>query len=480
VESFPHLEPELLLANYAPSGESLYRNDAWDETLGGDWSRMDPQDRLRAQQFLQEAGDGSLVTSQFFMLQVPTQAEPLPVLLNFLPVRVIAENGKPIIGAVAVTGEVLREPASWTQNQTQRNRLETLGRMTMGIAHDFNNLLSGILGYTELLKNYAEEELADRTLVEHLGTVEQAALDGAALIRKIQQYIRQERHTHFAPLDIPTLIQDCIALTRPYWYNEPRRVGIAIEVEQDHEEVPPVMGSATELREVFLNLILNAVQAMPSGGRLVFRTDETMDGVRIRVKDTGMGMSDSVRERIFEPLYTTKGERGTGMGLAVSYGIIQEHEGTIAVRSHLGEGTLFEITLPPAHGARQERKKVLEESSGSRARVLVVDDEAMVRSILVKLLSLKGHEVTPAASASEALSALERSTFDVVFTDLGMPEMNGRQLANAIRQRYRELPIVLLSGDTNIGEPGEDVDVVLAKPFKIAQLESTIQKLIRA
>ncbi len=478
MESFPHLEPKLLIANFTPSGEGLYRNEAWEETVGSDWSLLEAEDRSRAQQFLTEAGEGSLVTSQFFLLQVPKEPDPLPILLNFLPVHVRGEDGSPTIGAVIVTGEVLREPATWTQSQTQRNRLETLGRMTMGIAHDFNNLLSGILGYTELLKNYAEKELADRTLAEHLDTVERAALDGAALIRKIQQYIRQERQTHFAPLDIPTLIQDCIALTRPYWHNEPRRQGISIEVEQDYEDVPPVMGSATELREVFLNLILNAVQAMPNGGRLVFRTDESKNGVRIRVKDTGTGMSDTVRERIFEPLYTTKGERGTGMGLAISYGIIQEHEGTITVKSHLGEGTLFEIILPPAEDGRQERASVSEEGIGTPARVLIVDDEEMVRNILVKLLSLKGHEVTPVGSASEALSILEQRVFDVVFTDLGMPEMNGRQLAHEIRQTYDKLPVVLLSGDTEIGEPGDDVDVVLSKPFKIADLETTIQKLL--
>ncbi len=478
MESFPHLEPDLLIANFSPDGESLYRNEAWEDTLGSDWSRMASEDRLRAAQFLEEAGHGSLVTSQFFMLQDPANSDPLPLLLNFLPVHVPSDAGAPAIGAVTVTGEVLREPASWTQSQTQRNRLETLGRMTMGIAHDFNNLLSGILGYTELLKNYAEDDLADRMLVEHLGTVEQAALDGAALIRKIQQYIRQERQTHFAPFDIPTLIQDCIALTRPYWYNEPRRQGIAIEVEQDYDDVPPVMGSATELREVFLNLILNAVQAMPNGGRLVFRTDETRKGIRIRVKDTGVGMSESVRTRIFEPLYTTKGERGTGMGLAVSYGIIQEHDGTITVKSHLGEGTLFEIILPPAEDARQERTSKPEEAIGTKARVLVVDDEEMVRNILVKLLSLKGHDVTAVASASSAISTLQQQAFDVVFTDLGMPEMNGRQLAHAIRREYHDVPIVLLSGDTDVGEPGDDVDVVLAKPFKIAQLESTIQELL--
>lgn len=478
MEAFPHLEPGLLISNFSPSGQSVFANDEWKDTIGTNWSRLSKEDRERALEYLSEAASGSLVTSQFFLVQTKDEDEPLPVLLNFLPVFIPAGGRKQEIGAIVATGEILREPESWTQSQTQRNRLETLGRMTMGIAHDFNNLLSGILGYTELLVNYARDEIHDSTLVDHLRTVEQAALDGAALIRKIQQYIRQEKQTHFAPLDIPTLIQDCITLTRPYWYNEPRRQGIAIEVEQDFGDIPTVMGSATELREVFLNLILNAVQAMPKGGTLSIRTEATDAGVCIVVEDTGTGMSESVRQRIFEPLYTTKGERGTGMGLAVSYGIIQEHEGTINVTSEVGQGTSFRIILPPADEVREERKADEKHESGRNARVLVVDDEEMVRSILQKLLSLKGHEVTAVSSGAEALELLDRQEFDVVFTDLGMPEMNGRQLARAVRNRFRNIPIVLLSGDTNLGEPGEDINVVLAKPFKIDKLDATIQDLL--
>jgi len=480
VESFPHLEPELLISNFSPDGQNTYANTEWKETIGANWSRLGREDRERAMEYLREAATGSLVTSQIFFVQAQEDGdEPLPILLNFLPVRVPGSRGEPVIGAIVATGEILREPESWTQSQTQRNRLEALGRMTMGIAHDFNNLLSGILGYTELLINYARDEVSDHTLVQHLRTVEQAALDGAALIRKIQQYIRQDKQTHFTPLDIPTLVQDCITLTRPYWYNEPRRQGIAIEVEHEFEPVPAVMGSATELREVFLNLILNAVQAMPEGGTMRIRTAPIDGAVCITVEDSGIGMSESVRQRIFEPLYTTKGERGTGMGLAVSYGIIQEHEGSITVNSEVGKGTTFRILLPPAEETREEGEADLAPEPGRHARVLVVDDEEMVRGILQKLLTLKGHRVTAVSSASEALNRLERETFDIVFTDLGMPEMNGRQLAEAIRARFGSIPIILLSGDTHLGEPGNEIDVVLTKPFKIDTLEAAIQDLLR-
>jgi len=478
VESFPHLEPELLVATYSVSGDTIYRNEAWHNVVGAGWSRFSEEDRERTARCLQEASSGSLVTNQFFLLVVPGIEDAVPLLLNFLPVHLPSPDSTIRVQGVSVTGEVLREPETWTQSQTQRNRLETLGRMTMGIAHDFNNLLSGILGYTELLLGYAIDEKSDPTLAEHLRTIERAALDGAALIRKIQQYIRQEKQTHFTPLDVPTIIQDCITLTRPYWYNEPRRVGISIEVEQDFDDVPPVFGSATELREVFLNLILNAVQAMPEGGTITFRTKNTDLGVRIDVIDTGVGMSEDVRQHIFEPLYTTKGERGTGMGLAVSYGIIQEHEGTIRVDSRLGEGTSFSIVLPRAEKSRPERKEVTAVDHRRTAHIMVVDDEHMVRTILKKLLTLKGHTVIQAESGEDALELIESHDLDIVFTDLGMPQMNGRQLAHEIRARHPELPIVLLTGDTDAGEPGEDVDVVLSKPFKIDQLDRTIQEIL--
>jgi signal transduction histidine kinase/CheY-like chemotaxis protein len=419
------------------------------------------------------------VTNQIVMLTVPGRDEPLPVLLNFLPVHVRDEHDEPRVRAVTVTGEVLAEPASWTENQTQRHRMETLGRMTMGIAHDFNNLLSGILGYTELMRSEAAERESDERLASHLRTVEQAALDGAALVRKIQQYIREEKEKRYESVNVNVMIEDCIAFTKPYWYNEPRRQGIAIEVDTDLRADVPVSGAPAELREVFINLILNAVQAMPFGGRISFSTrHEPERGVTIVVRDTGTGMSEDVRQRIFEPLFTTKGQHGTGMGLAVSYGIIQEHEGSISVESAPNEGTTFLIVLPPAEAVVEVGLDSRESAPQRSARILVVDDETMVRSVLSKLLTLKGHQVTVAASGAEAIVLMESEEFDVVFTDHGMPEMSGRQLAKALRRRFPSLPIVLLTGDTDAGKADEDVNVVLSKPFMIDDLNATIQDLI--
>jgi len=481
-ESFAPFEPELLLATCSPEGTLIASNEAWQALFGvclDPWEYLTSEDRSLARQCVTDAASGQLVTNQIFPVPTSERDEPRPVLLHFLPVHHYADDGSTVIQAVTISGEVLAEPASWTVSQTQRHRLETLGRMTMGIAHDFNNLLSGILGYTELLKTFAANGTGDETYTEHLKTIEKAALDGAALVRKIQQYIRQEKQTLFEPLDLPSLLQDCILFTRPYWYNEPRRQGISIQLNLDLNEVPAVMGSASDLREVFVNLILNAVQAMPEGGRLTLST-EHREGVAVyvRVSDTGLGMSEAVRQRIFEPLFTTKGEFGTGMGLAVSYGIVQEHEGTISVTSKLGEGTIFTTAFPPAgetQPAPVEEPITLPTAS---ARILLVDDEDMVRSVLTKLLTLRGHAVTAVASGPAALEITDTLPFDVVIVDQAMPEMNGRELAHILRQRFPDLPIILLTGDTEIGEPGADIDLILSKPFQINEVEATIQKLI--
>ena len=477
--SYTPLETELLYATSTPDGTLVYRDDVWGRIFGrgGDpWRKLDENDTLQVEECVKEAAAGALVTQQLFFVNTPDRKDPLPVLLNFFPVH--APQQKNVL-SITITGEALVEPVSWTASQTQRHRFEELGRMTMGIAHDFNNLLSGILGYTELLTSEFKEREDDSILLDHLSTIEKAALDGAGLITKIQEYIRQEKKTRFEPLFLPDLIEDCISLTRPYWYKEPRRQGIDINMETEFNEVPHIEGSPTELREVFVNLILNAVQAMPNGGRIAFRTEHQTDhSVVVSMMDTGTGMSDEVKEHLFEPLFTTKGDQGTGMGLAVSYGIIQEHEGTIEVASSLGKGTTFTLSFPPADAALPETLLAEEERSTKTGSILVVDDEQMVRSVLQKLLSLNGHAVSEAASGAEALSLVDEQEFDLVFTDHGMPNMNGRELARALRRRLPHLPIILLTGDTEIAEAGEHVDAIVEKPFQVDNLESLIQDLI--
>jgi CheY-like chemotaxis protein len=199
----------------------------------------------------------------------------------------------------------------------------------------------------------------------------------------------------------------------------------------------------------------------------------------VNVRDTGIGMSTEVQQNIFEPLFTTKGDDGTGMGLAASYGIVQEHEGTIDVSSEPGEGTRFTLTFPPAEG---DPAPTVEEAPDTPSpepdgvSVLVVDDEEMVRSTVTRLLTLSGHEVDRASSGDEALEMFSADDYDIVFTDFGMPEMTGAELAHALKEKAPHLPVVLLTGYTETEAALDEVDGILSKPFKRDDLDTAIQK----
>jgi signal transduction histidine kinase len=472
----PPIDPELLAATFSADGSPRFRNRAWERVLGrtsDPWSTLEEDDRVRATELVQEAGRGELATGQLFLLPGPPGMPERPVLLSFLPAHGDAPDS---IAAVVVTGEVLEQPDSWTESQTDRHRMETLGRMTMGIAHDFNNLLSGILGHAELMQGALGRSIDIEALEEHVQTIQRAANDGGALIRKIQQYIRQEKETSFAPVDLPGLVQDCIVLTRPYWYNEPRRQGIAISVEQDLRTVPAISGSASELRDVLVNLILNAVHAMEAeGGLITFRTWVDGPQVLLSVSDTGSGMTKAVQQEIFKPLYTTK-EHGTGMGLAVAYGVIQEHGGRIAVESTPGAGTQFTVEFPTAttESVRPETKT---DAGGSERplRILVVDDESMVRTVLGRLLGLRGHTVVDVGSGPDGLACLAEQQFDAVITDHGMPDMSGREFARRVGESHPGIPVILLTGDTHAGKPEGSIVAVLAKPFRLDDIDEVLK-----
>ncbi len=480
-DAVPTVESELLVATFSLSGDGVYCNEPWKSLLGTTerpWARLSDDDQDMVESAVMEACKGSLVTNRLVSAETPDREEPLPILFNFIPVY--DEPGADDQGCRAVTasGEVLAEPPSWMISQTQRHRMETLGRMTMGVAHDLNNLLSGLIGHIELLKDQVERASLTDSIRPSIETIETTAEDGAALIDKLQRYIRHDTQQHFEPLDLTELIEDCITLTEPYWYNEPRRQGIEISVKTSFEDVPDILGAASELREVFVNLILNAVQAMPEGGTLRFETFTNDRGqVCVNVSDTGIGMSDEVQQNIFEPLFTTKGDEGTGMGLAASYGIVQEHEGMIDVTSEPGEGTRFTLTFPPAEGEPAPVEEPSPEPSEPESvSVLVVDDEEMVRSTVTRLLSLNGHEVDRASSGAEALTMFSDTEYDIVFTDFGMPEMTGAELSREIKDEDPDLPVILLTGYTETEKAIEEVDGILSKPFKRDELESTIQK----
>ncbi|MEM9666632.1 MAG: ATP-binding protein [Bacteroidota bacterium] len=248
--------------------------------------------------------------------------------------------------------------------------------------------------------------------------------------------------------------------------------------------MPAILGNATELREVLVNLTLNAIQAMPEGGTLTYsvashRAEAGQSALCLSVQDTGIGMTPEVQRRLFDPLFTTKGESGNGMGLSVSKGILREHGGAITVESIPGHGTTFHLIFPTTTVQHEADPQGEADLDRRPAHLLVVDDEDKVRSVLTKLLHLKGYDVTPAASGPEAQALAAQQSFDLVITDHAMPEMEGRVLARYLRSTYPSLPIVLLTGDTDVGTKDDTLDLVLAKPFKIDDLDDALQQLLQ-
>ena len=219
-------------------------------------------------------------------------------------------------------------------------RLSALGQMASGIAHDFNNQLSMVLGYSELLLMDAST-LDDRTLTtEYLNLIKTAAQDAAEIVRRLRSFYRfRDSGEEFSAVVLSDVAREGVSLTRPKWAEQARASGLTIEVKTELEDDSSVQGNAVELREVLTNLIFNAVDAMEKNGTITVSTAAADDVVSLAVSDTGVGMGEETRRRCMEPFYTTKGEKGTGLGLGLVHGIVRRHEGSIDIASEIGVGT---------------------------------------------------------------------------------------------------------------------------------------------
>jgi PAS domain S-box-containing protein len=394
-------------------------------------------------------------------------------------------DNSPLVVEGQTTG-VLGIARDITEQKEERERaaradkLRALGQLASGVAHDFNNSLAAILGRAQLLRRQIDEP----ALVRNLDIIQTAAEDAAATVRRIQTFARKSPVKEFELVDVPSLLNDAIEITRTRWQNEARIRGLEYEVKLDAEKGHSTYGSASELREVFVNLIVNAVDAMPKGGKLSVTCRRDDARLKLKFSDNGMGMPDDVRQKIFEPFFSTKGAHGTGLGLSVSYSNIERHAGLISVISEPGKGTSFMIDLPAA--IAEEPVDEVQTISGEipSLRILVVDDELPVRETLAEMLTAVRHEVELAGSGQEALQKLRQRTFDFVFTDLAMPEMDGWETARCIRKGWPDIKIVLVTGyGPNTTPPaGEEhlVDAIIGKPFDFTQVGSTLNTLSKS
>src|SRR5262245_6274074 len=271
----------------------------------------------------------------------------------------------------------------------QSAKLNALGEMAGGVAHDFNNILAAILGRTQLLL----QSVDDPDLRRQLAVVEQAALDGAQTVRRVQEFTRVRQDERFENVDLNRVLYGVAELTRPAWEAGAKRRGVVVNVHLDLRATLTIAGAASELREVFTNMVLNAVDAMPNGGNLWITSSDEERQVRVQVRDTGVGMDHETRARIFDPFFTTKEVKGTGLGLSVAYGIVARHHGRIDVYSAPGRGTVFTLEFP-AGNVPVEQMPQADGPPPTALRVLVVDDEESVLTVLAEMLRSTGHHVT--------------------------------------------------------------------------------------
>jgi signal transduction histidine kinase/CheY-like chemotaxis protein len=369
------------------------------------------------------------------------------------------------------------------QDQLVRTeKLRALGEMASGVAHDFNNLLASILGRAQLLLRRVKEPQQR----QWLQVIERSALDGAQTVKRLQDFTRIRRDQPLLPLDLSDVVRDALEITQSRWQEEPLSRGFTIEVRTALPAVAQILGDASELREVFTNLILNAVDAMPEGGALALGTAVVDGHVVATVADTGLGIPAGVRDKIFDPFFTTKGPRGTGLGLSMTYGIVSRHGGTVTVESEEGRGTTFRLAFPPALGHVVLPPAPASATNGSptqRVRCLVVDDEPTVRTVLADILKSAGHAVVEAADGAEAIARFRAEPFDVVLTDLAMPRVSGWQVARAVKLSAPAVPVFLVTGfgvELSAEERrANGVDAVLVKPLQVQEILDAVAAVAR-
>jgi signal transduction histidine kinase/ActR/RegA family two-component response regulator/HAMP domain-containing protein len=403
----------------------------------------------------------------------------------------LAANQAQLYGALQRAYDDLRQTQ---QSVMQQERLRALGQMASGIAHDINNAISPVALYTEsLLETETNLSPQGRHCLE---VIERAIDDVAATVARMREFYRQrEPQLALSPINANLVVQQVLDLTRARWSDMPQQRGIVIALRTElADELPMLPGSVGELREALTNLVFNAVDAMPEGGILSVRTASLgapgqAGGrqVQIEVGDTGIGMDDNTRRRCLEPFFTTKGERGTGLGLAMVYGMMERHGASIDILTAPGQGTAVRLAFPACAADEGEEAPETAHAVPPRLRILVVDDDPMVLKSLRDILEIDGHEVVSADGGQAGIDCFLAARdghehFAVVITDLGMPHVDGRKVASAVRQCSPATPIIMLTGwgqrlaaDSDYPE---HVNCVLGKPPRLKELRRALNAVI--
>ncbi|MBA3937652.1 MAG: PAS domain S-box protein, partial [Planctomycetes bacterium] len=374
----------------------------------------------------------------------------------------------------------------------QQERLRALGQMASGIAHDINNAISPTMLYTDMLLEQ-EPGLSEKGR-RNLQVIERSLGDVAHTVARLGEFFRQgDDQTTLVPIDLNELVPQVLDLTRARWSDMPQRRGVVVRMEPHLAPgLPTVLGVASEIREALVNLIFNAVDAMPTGGVVTVTTSVAAKAgsaasVQVEVADTGQGMDEETRRRCLEPFFTTKGERGSGLGLAMVYGIAQRHHAALAIVSTPGQGTTVGLAFPMPVASVAPELGALAALATGPLRLLVIDDDPLLLASLREALSGDGHEVVTADHGRAGIAAFTAAlgspgAFAAVFTDLGMPHVDGREVAAAVKALSPGTPVILLTGWgrrlAGEAEVPRHVDSLLSKPPKLQELRAALARLI--
>lgn len=375
----------------------------------------------------------------------------------------------------------------------QQERLRALGQMASGIAHDINNAISPVSLYTESLLE-REPNLSERAR-GYLTTIQRAIEDVARTVARMREFYRErEAQLTLERVDLNRAVRQVVELTRPRWSDLPQQRGVMVELRTElADSLPDVMGAEHEIRDALTNLIFNAVDAMPTGGTLTVRTRKLAGGdegdrVLIDVSDSGIGMDEDTRRRCLEPFFTTKGERGTGLGLAMVYGMIQRHSAELEIESTAGRGTTVSLNFPAYTSSSVSATRVIKiPMLGRRLRILLVDDDPLLIKSLQDTLQEDGHQITATHGGQAGIDAFAAAQkrgegLDIVITDLGMPYVDGRKVAASIKTLSPGTPVILLTGWGQRLIAANDVpahvDKLLSKPPRLHELRAALSELV--
>ena len=411
-----------------------YTQDAFDKGLNAFEMLAAENRKDAARKFLARMGGQDLGGSEYTAQR--KDGSTFPVILHSAP---IIRGGEPA-GLRGILVD-MTERKRMEQEMVRTQRLRAAGELSAGVSHNLNNILTGVLGPAQMLQMITE----DPDVLREAAVIISSTLRARDLVHRLHLSTRGIDEDNLRAVPVNEVIQEAIRAARPRWKDEPESKGISIAVVTELEDVPLIMGAESRLHDIFMNLLLNAVDAMPRGGTITICTQVASDGVQITVRDTGIGMDEEIRQRVFEPFFTTKKDVGSGLGLSTAYGAVTRWGGRIEVESESGMGTVFTLQLPAWTGPVVEEQVESEIRQVRRASLLIVEDDGMVCTVLSRLLE-NHHEVVVVQTGQEALRTFAPGCYDVALVDLGMPGMPGDLVAREMKAKDPFLATVLITG----------------------------------